>query len=112
MKQVIVIRTDLKMGKGKIAAQAAHASVAAFLSAKQADRDLWLDEGMKKAVLKVSNEKELSNIFKLAKKNKLPAELITDAGLTQIKTGTHTSVGIGPASESKIDRITGKLKLL
>ena len=112
MKQVIVVRTDLKMGKGKIAAQAAHASVAAFLSSKSEDRNMWLEEGMKKAVLKVANERDLMEIFKLAKKERLPTEMITDAGLTQVETGTHTAVGIGPANENKIDKVTGKLKLL
>lgn len=112
MKQVILIRTDLKMGKGKIAIQTAHASIAAFLKAEINNQKKWLDEGMKKVALKVSNEKELKEFYKLVKKEKLPCELITDAGLTQIKSGTMTALGIGPVEDKKIDKITGKLKLL
>jgi len=112
MKQAIVIRTDLKMHKGKLCSQTAHASVAAILKTNIDDRDKWIKEGMKKVVLKVSNEKELLDLYKLAKKDKLPCEIIRDAGLTQIKAGLITSLGIGPADDKKIDKITGKLKLL
>jgi len=112
MKQVILVRNDLKMGKGKIASQTAHASVAAFLKATINDQKKWLDEGMKKVVLKVSSEKELKEIYKLVKKEKLPCEIISDAGMTQINSGTMTALGIGPAEDKKIDKITGKLKLL
>ena len=112
MKQVIVIREDLKMGKGKIAAQASHASLLAFLKAGILKRKKWLKEGMKKVVLKVSSEKEILELYKKAKQKKLPSALIKDAGLTQIPPGTITALGIGPAEEKKIDEITGKLKLL
>ena len=112
LKQTIVIRTDLKMGKGKIGSQCAHASLAAFLKAKKEDRERWIKEGMKKVVLKVSSEKELVDLCRLAKKEKIPCELISDAGLTQIKPGSVTALGIGPADNEKINKITGKLKLL
>jgi PTH2 family peptidyl-tRNA hydrolase len=112
LKQVIIIRTDLKMDKGKIAAQCAHASIASFLKTKEVDRKKWLDEGMKKVILKVYNEKELINLYKMAKKEKLPCEPIVDAGLTQIRAGTLTALGIGPTDDKKMDKITGKLKLL
>ncbi len=112
LKQVIIIRTDLKMGKGKLAAEAAHASVAAFLKAKEEERNAWVAGGMKKIVLKVESEKEMISIFQKLKKEKLPAELISDRGLTQISPGTKTAVGCGPIEEKKIDGITGKMKLL
>jgi PTH2 family peptidyl-tRNA hydrolase len=112
MKQAIIIRKDLKMSRGKQISQACHASVAAFLKAKKSDKEKWINGGMKKVVLKVSGLKELKNIHKLAKKEKLPCELIKDRGLTQIKPGSTTALGIGPASDKKIDKITGKLKLL
>ena len=112
MKQAIIVRTDLKMGKGKIASQCAHASVAAFLKARKNNRETWLKEGMKKIILKVKSKGALINIHKLAKKERLPSVLITDSGLTQIKSGTITCLGIGPANEIKIDKITGNLKLL
>jgi PTH2 family peptidyl-tRNA hydrolase len=112
MKQAIIIRTDLKMGKGKIASQCSHASIAAFLNASKEDKEEWVSGGMKKIILKASGEKELMNLFKEAKKEKLPSELIRDAGLTQIEPGSMTALGIGPAEDGKIDKITGKLKLL
>jgi len=112
MKQAILIRNDLKMGKGKIASQSAHASIAAFLKSDKEVREEWIDEGMKKVVLKVSNEKELKNFARLARKEKIPTALISDAGLTQIESGTLTALGIGPAKDEKINKITGKLKLL
>lgn len=112
LKQVIIIRTDLKMSKGKLCSQAAHASLAAFLKAREENRQDWIDNGMKKIVLKVESEKELILAFNALKKEKLPAELIADRGLTQISPGTKTAVGCGPIEERKIDKITGKMKLL
>jgi len=112
MKQVIILRTDLKMGKGKLVSQGSHASLAAFLKAGRDEREEWLAEGMKKIVVKVQSEKELENAFRTAKREKLPAAMINDAGLTQLEPGTTTAVGIGPAEDSKVDKITGKLKLL
>lgn len=111
MKQAIIVRTDLKMGKGKIGSQCAHASISSFLMTDKNKQGRWLSEGMKKVVLKVRDEKELIDIFRKAKKEKLAAEIITDAGLTQIEP-SKTAVGIGPDSDNKIDKITGKLKLL
>ena len=67
---------------------------------------------MKKVVLKVSSEKELKDICKLARDEKLKCEIIRDAGLTQVEPGSITALGIGPADDKKIDKITGKLKLL
>jgi peptidyl-tRNA hydrolase, PTH2 family len=112
MKQAILIRTDLKMGKGKICSQACHASIGSFLKTDGKIRERWLNEGMKKVILKVSSEKELKEFYREAKKEKLVCELITDAGLTQVEEGTVTTLGIGPDAESKINKITGKLKLL
>ena len=112
MKQVILIRTDLKMDKGKLCSQSCHACIASFLKSDKESREKWLKQGMKKVVLKVSNEKELKKLYYLAKKEKLPYELIRDAGLTQVKAGSLTALGIGPADDKKINKITGKLKLL
>jgi peptidyl-tRNA hydrolase, PTH2 family len=110
LKQVIVVRTDLKMGKGKLAAQVAHAAVsAADKSRYKAD---WTSQGQQKAVVKVSGEKELLGVLSRARDAKLATALIEDAGHTQLEPGTKTCVGIGPAPEGEIDRITGALKLL
>lgn len=110
MKQAIVVRTDIKMKKGKIASQVSHASLAAFFDSKNPEE--WIKTGMKKVVLKVSSEEELVDLYKKARKEKLPCELISDKGLTQVKPGSITTLGIGPAEDKKIDKITGKLKLL
>lgn len=107
-----MLRADLKMGKGKLVAQGAHASIDAFLKAPEADTDKWVRGGMEKIALKVQSERELIDVFNEAKKLKLPTSLIRDAGRTQIEAGTLTAVGIGPADEKDVDKVTGKLKLL
>ena len=112
IKQIIAIRIDLGMSKGKMVSQGSHASIDAFLKAGKAEREEWLSEGMKKVVVKVSSESELEEVFELARAAKLPAAIINDAGLTQLEPGTATAVGIGPAADAKVDKITGKLKLL
>jgi peptidyl-tRNA hydrolase, PTH2 family len=115
MKQAIVVRTDLKMGKGKLAAQVAHASLSAAEAAQQRKPGWYLDwkeEGQAKIVLKGGSYEELEELFRKAKSSGLPASLIEDRGLTQIEPGTVTCLGIGPAPDSDIDGITGKLKLL
>ena len=114
-KQVIVFRTDLKMGKGKIAAQAGHAAVSAAEEARKRHRvwwEAWLFEGQRKIAVKVKNEKELSELESAAKDLGLPNALIVDRGLTQIPEGTVTCLGIGPAPEGLVDKLTGKLRLL
>lgn len=113
--QVLVVRKDLGMKPGKIAAQAAHASIAAFLKSQErkwgSSWEEWLDEGMQKIVLKVQSEKELLQLFEQVK-NKFPAALITDAGHTQVSPNTKTCIGIGPANENELKKYTGHLKLL
>jgi len=110
LKQVIAIRKDLKLGKGKIAAQASHASLKAYKKATASVRKEWEDGGEKKVVVAVSSRKELVDIYNKARG--LPRAMVKDAGLTQTRPGTLTAVAIGPCDSSEIDRITGKLKLL
>ncbi len=115
LKQVIVVRTDLGMSRGKIAAQAAHASLTAALEAMRSKRqwfDRWLEEGQKKVVLQVGSEEELLSVYRRAAEAGLPAALVADRGLTELKPGTKTAVAVGPAPASEIDKITGSLKLL
>jgi len=115
MKQAMVVRSDLKMGKGKVAAQVAHASLASAEAARErrtAWYEMWKEEGQAKIVLKVESEAELSELFRKAKSAGLPASLIQDKGLTQVEPGTVTCLGIGPGPDADIDEITGKLKLL
>jgi PTH2 family peptidyl-tRNA hydrolase len=114
-KQAILFRKDLVLSKGKAVAQGAHASVEALLKAQKEPESCatsWLNEGMKKIVLEVQDEKELVLYFQKAKDLGLPVCLITDAGHTEIPAGTKTAVGIGPAKNEDIDKITGELKLL
>jgi len=111
MKQVILVRTDLKMDKGKMAAQCCHASVEAVLQSHQDDIEEWRSEGMKKVILKVSSLPALIKYLKIAKKEKLVSVLITDSGKTFFTRATKTCVGIGPADDIRIDRVTGYLKM-
>ncbi|MCD6383361.1 MAG: peptidyl-tRNA hydrolase [Thermoplasmata archaeon] len=114
-KMVIVVRTDLELGKGKMAAQVAHAAVTASYTAWRRKRDLfkrWYEEGQRKVVLKVRSLQELMEIKETAESLGLITALIKDAGLTQIPPGTVTALGIGPEKEEVLDRITGHLKLL
>ena len=111
-KQVILVRLDLKMPKGKLAVQVAHASVDAVLKSSARKVEAWKDEGMKKVVLKVENLTELRKYQQLAKQEKLFASLITDAGRTFFGTSTTTCLGIGPDEEDKIDKVTAKLKMV
>ncbi len=112
MKQVILVRSDLKMPKGKMAAQCSHASVGAVLKSPAGKIESWRIYGMKKAVLKVSSEKELISFYKKAKSAKLITALITDAGKTFFKNPTKTCLAIGPDEDKKIDKITGNLRLI
>jgi len=111
-KQVILVREDLKLPKGKLAAQSSHASVDATLKSDKKTIDLWKKEGGKKVVLKVKDEKELFKYRQIAEDAGLKTALITDAGHTVVEPGTITCLGIGPDSEEKIDNITGKLKMM
>lgn len=112
MKQVIVVNESLALPRGKLAAQAAHAAIAAFLGTAPLAREGWLAEGMPKIVLACASEAELLEIHARAVASRLPAELIRDAGLTVVPEGTPTCLGIGPAEERALDPITGALKLV
>jgi len=114
-KQVIVFRSDLKLSKGKVAAQAGHAAIAAAEEARKRHRtwwEAWFSEGQCKIAVKVKGEKELLELEEQAKESALPNALIVDRGLTEIPPGTVTCLGIGPAPAEKVDRLTGRLPLL
>lgn len=112
LKQVIVVRNDLKMPKGKLAAQVAHGSVEAVINSDRALVQNWAHQGMKKVVLKVDDLKDLRKILIAAKNEGLSVGLINDAGRTFLKPGTTTVIGIGPDEGEKIDSVTGHLKML
>lgn len=132
-KQVLVVRKDLNMRKGKMCAQAAHASLAAVLSQAQntsRDRDfvvlplkndddtlnalgVWLNGNFKKVCVSVDSEQELLDIYKKAREAGLIASLIQDSGLTEFGgVATYTTVAVGPDTEDRVNAITGHLKLL
>lgn len=112
MKQVIIVRADLKMSKGKVAAQVSHASVDCILKSHKDLIEEWRGQGMKKIILKVKGQKELGKYKQLAEDNNLITGMITDAGHTEIAPGTVTCLGIGPDDEKKIDKVTGELPTL
>lgn len=112
MKQVIIVNGSLKLPKGKLAAQVAHAAVASFLDADATAQRQWLNSGMPKIVLKAATEIELIDIQQQAVACNLPAHLIRDAGKTVVEAGTITCLGLGPAEPAKIDALTTHLKLL
>ncbi|MFC1786735.1 peptidyl-tRNA hydrolase Pth2 [Halobacteriota archaeon] len=111
-KQCIVVRTDLHLSKGKLAAQAAHAALSACDRAKRSIRDSWKVEGQKKVILAVDSLDELFELEEEAKRVDLPTARIEDAGLTEVPRGTITALGIGPAKNRELDKITGHMKLL
>lgn len=116
VKQVIVVRSDLKMGKGKVAAQVAHAAVDAAEWARVRRPDWyesWMEAGQAKVVVKTDGgEGALEDLQKQARSLGLPVALIQDRGLTQVEPGTVTCLGIGPGPVADVDKVTGKLKLL
>lgn len=112
MKQTIIVRNDLKLPKGKMAAQVAHASVEAVLRSSSEKVNIWHNEGMKKIVVKVNDEKELLEYQQKAKAKGLVASLITDAGKTVVAPGTKTCIAIGPDKEELIDSVTSELKMV
>jgi peptidyl-tRNA hydrolase, PTH2 family len=125
-KQVIVIRKDLNMRKGKMVAQGAHASMKVILDKMSKMVDEWklnLDEGSSiqkwlegkftKICVSVDSEAELIEIYDRARSNGIICSIITDAGLTEFDgIPTKTAVAIGPAWPEEIDPITSHLKLL
>jgi PTH2 family peptidyl-tRNA hydrolase len=114
-KQVIVMRTDLNMRKGKMVAQGAHASMKAVLDYGTDNFHVkpWLESKFKKICVQVDSELELLELYNRALDRDIPCALIRDAGLTEFDgVPTLTCVAIGPAHEDHIDPITGDLKLL
>jgi PTH2 family peptidyl-tRNA hydrolase len=130
VKQVIVVRKDLHMRKGKMCAQSAHASMKVLLDMMHVDEELsgysrwsfsakhetplwkWLKGRFAKIVVYVNSEKELLDLYVDAQLANIPNALIQDAGITEIKEPTYTCIAIGPDYSEEIDKITGKLPLI
>ena len=128
-KQVIVIRKDLNMRKGKMIAQGAHASMKVILDTminleghdniKILNMDekeplyYWINEIFTKIVVGCDSEEELLILERDAEHSGLRTALIEDAGKTEFNgVPTYTALAIGPDESDKIDKITGHLKLL
>ena len=128
IKQVIVIRKDLNMRKGKMCAQAAHASMKVILDRIDLseswngnkvkvdfteDMYEWLEGTFTKIVTGCESEEELETLYRKAKIQKIPCAMIVDNGYTEFhEEHTKTAIAIGPAKSELIDKITGHLKLL
>ncbi|KJZ70381.1 hypothetical protein HIM_10225 [Hirsutella minnesotensis 3608] len=119
-KLVLVVRTDLGMTKGKIAAQCSHATLACFKALARAAPDSpqrrtlarWERNGQAKIAVQVKGQDEMLELRRKARAAGIPAEVIQDAGRTQIEAGSMTVLGVGPAPKSLVDQVTGHLKLL
>ena len=111
MKQAIVARTDLGMGRGKLAAQVAHASLSAVEDTPATVRKKWQGEGATKVVLKGDGERTLFELADRAEREGLPHAVIRDAGRTQLDPGTVTALAVGPGEDERVDRVTGDLSL-
>lgn len=114
-KMVIVVRTDLGMGVGKMIAQACHAAVACSEQAKKTHSKQWArwrDEGAKKVALEAESFEELKELMRKAEQLDLVYVLIQDAGHTEVAPGTTTCLGLGPDQAQRVDKVTGSLPLL
>jgi len=114
-KMVLVVRDDLKMGKGKIASQCSHATLIAYKRGLQASPKIvqaWEDLGQPKVVLKAPNIEEIERLIKVSKDEGVLTSVVRDAGKTQVNPGSVTVLAVGPGVIASVDRITGHLKLL
>lgn len=127
VKQIIIIRKDLNMRKGKMVAQGSHASLGAILNFMEPtdtnvlELDMnqhsalahWVHGKFKKICVYVNSETEMTDLYKQAKKLGLITCLITDSGLTEFNgVPTITALAIGPAFSHELHPITGHLPLL
>ncbi|KAH8304406.1 hypothetical protein KR059_008316 [Drosophila kikkawai] len=117
-KLALVVRADVKMSKGKTAAQCAHAAVMCYQSAVQGTKlqnailQRWCRLGQPKIVLRVDNYEQLSNLEQRAQESNVVAAMVRDAGRTQLESGTATVLGLGPAPADELDKLVAHLKLL
>jgi len=128
-KQALILRTDIKMRKGKMVSQGAHAAEKVFFDRGSIitndagtrllcipltdDMEEWVENIFTKVVLKVGSEAELLAIYELAESLDIPCALIQDVGLTVFNgVPTYTAVSVGPAKNEDVDKVTKGLPLL
>lgn len=114
-KQALIVRLDLKIGRGKIAVQCAHAAVSAAERARTSVPQWWrswIEDGQAKIALKVPDLEAILRLEGEARVGRLPHYMVEDRGLTQVPPGTITCLGIGPAPSNLLDHLTGDLPLL
>lgn len=113
MKQIIVLRTDLKMRRGKEIAQGAHACLKAILNNRNDPRVIdWYDNNQAKIAVGVDTEADLVALVDKARSRGIISEIIIDAGRTEFNgVATLTCAAIGPDTVERIDDVTGHLKL-
>ena len=122
-KQVICVRRDLNMRKGKMCAQSSHASVQVCIELEREwdpdhgypnkNYEEWINGAQTKICVYVNSEQDLMDIYNKAKFAGIPCSIITDAGRTEFHgVPTKTVCAIGPADSQEIDKITGHLSLL
>jgi len=114
-KQVLVVRLDLDMGRGKAAVQCAHAAVSAAEEARNHLHNWWkswMEEGQLKVAVKVLDLDSILDLERKGRSKGIPVHLVKDRGLTQVPPGTITCLGLGPAPSDIVDSLTGNLALL
>lgn len=116
IKMVMVVRPDIRMSSGKLAAQCAHAAVASYAAAKTYDPHMvamWETTGQAKIVVcgDKPGEMELHSLAEKAKRLNIVTAIIRDAGRTQLAAGTPTVLGMGPAKAKDLDSVSGHLRL-
>lgn len=125
IKQVIVVRKDLNMRKGKLAAQVAHAAMKFILDNNNAakpgmievhmtdEEAIWCRESFTKIVVGCDSKGELENLIFKAQLHNITVHSIIDAGKTEFHDEpTLTCAAFGPCDSEELEAITGKLKLL
>eukprot|EP00013_Stygamoeba_regulata_P021311 CAMPEP_0177661684 /NCGR_PEP_ID=MMETSP0447-20121125/18839_1 /TAXON_ID=0 /ORGANISM="Stygamoeba regulata, Strain BSH-02190019" /LENGTH=155 /DNA_ID=CAMNT_0019167101 /DNA_START=115 /DNA_END=582 /DNA_ORIENTATION=- len=115
-KMVMCVRTDLKMGKGKAAAQCCHATLGAYQRAMRKPKfasmvEGWEQRGQAKVALKINSQEEMQELEAAATAEGLNSYIVVDAGRTQIPSGSWTVLAIGPGPVDQINKVTGMLKL-
>lgn len=114
MRMMLIVRNDLKMGKGKVAAQCCHAALTAYKLGMKRDPEtmkVWDSNGQQKVTVKCNSEEELLTLLAEARNLGLISAVIVDSGRTQVAPGSKTVVAVGPGPRSLVDQVTGQLKL-